>query len=178
MAAMFTLVELLGEYDRALAYTDSLWRDLPEDEVRWRPHTGFSPIGWHLGHQTAVAHFMLRNLLAAEASLDPELEPVMDSANPEPDRGAVPGCDRIASYREAVAERVRARVGDIEAGRVGAPDQLRVVGGNLLVALVNHEYQHDQWIAEVRSRDLGHRLPDRPRSGRLTEIDGYTVLSS
>ena len=47
---------------------------------------------------------------------------------------------------------------------------------HVLVALINHEYQHDQWISEVRSRDLGHDLPPRPASPRLTEIDGYTVL--
>ena len=178
MAGMFSLAELLDEYDRALAYTDSLWRDLSEADVRWRPHADFSPIGWHLGHQAAVAHFMVRNLLAAEASLDPGMESMMDSANPEPDRGTIPTADRIAAFRTAVAGRVRARVGDIATGRVGAPKQLRVVGGNLMVALVNHEYQHDQWIAEVRSRDLGHGLPGRPRSDRLAEIDGYAVLAS
>ena len=173
---MLSLEQLLDEYDRCLAYTDSLWRDLPDEDVHWRPRPEFSPIGWHLGHQASVAHFMVRNLLAAEPSLDSDMEPVMDSANPEPDRGELPPPERIAAFRTAVAARVHARVGDIDSGRVGAPEQLRVVGGNLLIALINHEYQHDEWIAEVRNRDLGHGLPSRPRSDRLTVIDGYTVL--
>lgn len=173
---MFDLGELLEEYDRARAYTDTLWQDLPEDEARWRPRPQFSPIGWHLGHQAAVAHFMVRNLTAAEPSPDPVLEPVMDSATLEVDRGELPALDRIAGYRTAVAERVRVRIGDIDQGRVGAPDQLRVVGQHLLVALINHEYQHDQWIAEIRQRELTHDLPDRPVSRRLAEIDGYLVV--
>ena len=175
---MFELAELLQEYDDARAYTDTLWRDLDDEEIRWRPRPEFSPIGWHLGHQAAVAHFMVRNLAAAEPSPDPDLDPVMDSATPETDRGGLPGGDRLLAYRESVAERVHARVGDIDRGRVGAPRQLRVVGQHLLVALINHEYQHDQWIGEVRHCDLGHELPPRPESARLTEIDGYTVVAT
>jgi hypothetical protein len=75
-----------------------------------------------------------------------------------------------------VAERVHIRLVDIDERRVGAPNQLRVVGQHLLVTLINHEYQHDQWISEVRHRGLGRDLPPRPASTRLTEIDGYTVL--
>jgi DinB family protein len=170
------LTELLDEYDRARAYTDTLWQDLPAEEIRWRPVGEFSPIGWHLGHQAAVAHFMVRNLIAAELSPDPELEAVLDSATPETGRGDLPAPDRIAAYRATVAGRVHARLGDIERGQVNAPNQLRVVGQHLLVTLINHEYQHDQWVAEVRHRDLGHELPPRPVSDRLTEIDGYLVI--
>ena len=173
---MFDLAALLDEYDRARAYTDTLWRDLPDEQIHWRPKPDFSPIGWHLGHQAAVAHFMVRNLTAAEPSPDPDIEAMMDSANPETDRGDLPARDRIANYRDAVAQRVQMRLRDIDLGRVAAPNQLRVVGQHLLVALINHEYQHDQWISEVRQRDLGHVLPPRPASDRLTEIDGYTVI--
>ena len=173
---MFDIAELLEEYDRARAYTDDLWQDLTDEEVSWRPRPESSAIGWHLGHQASVAHFMVRNLVAAEASPDPGLEPVMDSATAETDRGDLPARAAIAGYRAAVAERVHARLGDIDRGRVGAPHQLRVVGQHLLVALINHEYQHDQWIGEMRSGELGHALPPRPVSARLSELDGYTVV--
>jgi len=173
---MFELGELLEEYDRARAYTDALWQDLPEEEIRWRPVLAFSPIGWHLGHQAAVAHFVVRNLLAAEPSPDPALEPMMDSATPQDARGELPRLDEIARFRAGVAERVRVRIHDIDQGHVGAPNQLRVVAGHLLVALINHEYQHDQWISEVRQDQLGYGVPPRPASDRLVEIDGYTVI--
>ena len=37
-----------------------------------------------------------------------------------------------------------------------------VIGALLLTALVNHEYQHDQWIGEVRADALGPPLPPDP----------------
>ena len=168
--------QLLAEYDRALAYTDSLWSDLTEDEVHWRPHAESSAIGWHLGHQAAVAHYMVRNLTAAEPPIDPALDRLMDSATPEPDRGGLPDLERLGDYRATVTERVHVRMADIARGDVGAPHQLALVATGLIIAITNHEYQHSQWIGEVRSRDLGHPLPERPRSDLLSEIDGYLVV--
>ena len=78
-----SLHALLAEYERALDYTDRLWRDLDVEEVHWRPVPDASAIGWHLGHQAAVAHYMLRNLTAAQPSPDPGLDQLMDSATPE-----------------------------------------------------------------------------------------------
>ncbi|MEV8293112.1 DinB family protein [Streptomyces rochei] len=94
---MHDLTALLREYDRARAYTDDLWKDLSPDEVTWRPHEDSSAIGWHLGHQAHVAHFMIRNLTAAEPSPDPELDGLMDSANPEKFRGALPTVERLSA---------------------------------------------------------------------------------
>ncbi|HTK65519.1 MAG TPA: DinB family protein [Pseudonocardia sp.] len=173
---MFEIAELLTEYDRARAYTDRLWTDLTDDEIRWRPGANSSAVGWHLGHQAHVAHFMVRNLTAAEPSPDPSLDTLMDSACPEPARGGLPDPERLGAFRSAVARRVHSRMTDIDLGRVGAPAQLRVVARHLLTMLVNHEYQHDRWIGEVRSRDLGHALPPDPQSLQLTVIDGYTML--
>ena len=62
-------------------------------------------------------------------------------------------------------------------GAVGAPEQLLVVAAGVVRALVNHEYQHYQWIAEVRGRDLGRAVPEAPTSPNLTVLDGYTVLT-
>jgi hypothetical protein len=173
---MNDLTGLLREYDRARAYTDQLWKDLTPDEVTWRPHEKSSAIGWHLGHQAHVAHFMIRNLTAAEPSPDPELDGLMDSANPEQFRGALPTAQRLATFRDTVAERVHARIGSIAAGHTGAPGQMTIVATHLLTSLINHEYQHDQWISEVRSHDLGHTLPPDPESDLLRRLEGYLVL--
>ena len=173
---MHEVEALLREYDRARAYTDELWKDLTPDEVTWRPHENSSAIGWHLGHQAHVAHFMIRNLTAAEPSPDPALDGLMDSALPEQFRGALPTVRRLSVFRDTVAERVHARIGDIAAGNVGAPTQLTIVATCLLTALINHEYQHDQWISEVRAGQLGHALPADPESGHVRRIDGYLVL--
>jgi hypothetical protein len=173
---MHDVAALLREYDRARAYTDQLWTDLSPNEVTWRRGENSSAIGWHLGHQAHVAHFMIRNLIAAEPSPDPELDALMDSARPESARGALPAVDRLAAFRAAVAERVHARMSDIVAGRGAAPAQLAVIATHLLVALVNHEYQHDRWIGEVRANDLGRGLPADPDTGQVTRRDGYLVL--
>ncbi len=171
-----SLAELLVEYDRALAYTADLWSDLTPDEVAWRPNEESSAIGWHLGHQPAVAHFMVRNLTAAEARLDPELDALMDSATAEADRGELPDLPRLTDYRDAVAERVRFRIGAIDRGEVGAPAQLRLIAHNLLIAVINHEYQHDKWVGEVRSEAHGRDLPEPPTSPFLDTVDGYLVV--
>jgi hypothetical protein len=168
---------LLREYDRARAYTDELWRDLTPEEVIWRPHENFSAIGWHLGHQAHVAHFMVRNLTAAEPSPDPALDAIMDSANPEPGRGGLPDLDRLAAFRDKAAHAVHHRIGDIRDGNVGAPHQLAMVAKVVMAAVINHEYQHSQWISEVRSRDLRHALPERPSSDLLIDLDGYLVCN-
>jgi hypothetical protein len=167
---------LLREYDRARAYTDDLWKDLAPDEVTWRRHENSSAIGWHLGHQAHVAHFMIRNLTAAEPSPDPELDALMDSANPERFRGALPTVERLTAFRDTVAERVHGRIRAIASGKVAAPEQLTIVATHLLTALINHEYQHDQWISEVRAGDLGHGLPPDPDSEHVRRIDGYLVV--
>jgi hypothetical protein len=177
MTTTHPVVVLLDEYRRALDYTEALWADLPAHEIAWRPVDEFSPIGWHLGHQAAVAHFIIRNLTAAEPSPDPDLDGLMDSATPETMRDALPTIERLRAYRTAVAERVAFRATQIAEGRVGAPSQLGVIATNLLVSVVNHEYQHSQWISEVRHRHLGYALASRPTSPRLVELDGYLVLN-
>ncbi len=170
-----SIPDLLIEFDRAKAYTDSLWSDLSVDEVHWRPSEQSSAIGWHLGHQAAVSHFMVRNLTAAEPSLDVELDALMDGATAEPARGDLPDLARIRSYRNQAAERLHFRMSNIASGDVGAPAQLSLIAVGLIIAVTNHEYQHSQWIGEVRDRDLGHPLPDRPVSDLLGEVDGYLV---
>lgn len=173
-----TLSELLTEYDRALAYTAALQADLTIEQVNWRADENASGIGWHLGHQPAVAHFMVRNLTAAETSIDAELDSLMDSATPEASRGGLPDLARLNDYRETVAERVRFRVSAIDEGNVGAPTQLRLIAATMLIALVNHEYQHDRWIGEVRADVHGLELPPVPESPLLTSLDGYLVVGA
>lgn len=172
-----TLTELLTEYDRARAWTDDLWTDLDDLEVHWRSDEESSAIAWHLGHQPTVAHFLLRNLTSAEPSPDREFDEVMDSATAESQRGDLPATDRIAGVRAVVADRVHHTITRIDEGRVGAPSQLRVIAHTLLVAIVNHEYQHSTWISEVRRDAHGRDLPPTPTSDHLTTIDGYPILA-
>ena len=173
-----SIADLLAEYDRARDYTRTLYDDLTEEELVWRPSANSSAIGWHLGHQAAVTHFLVRNLMAAEPSIDPALDRLMDAATGEPDRGVLPPREQLVSYRDQVASRLHTRIGNIQSGDVGAPNQLRPVAQNLLIAVINHEYQHDQWIGEVRKDDIGKALPARPTADCLVTVDGYLMVDA
>jgi hypothetical protein len=174
---MHSVTELIEEFDRSQAYTLSLWSDLNESQVHWRADENASGIGWHLGHQAAVAHFLVRNLTAAEPSLDTELDKLMDSATPEAERGKLSDLQRLADYRSAIAERVRFRIGNIDSGNVGAPTQLRTIATGLLTTVINHEYQHSKWIGEVRNEVHCLDLAAEPASKWLTFVDGYVLLT-
>ena len=172
-----TLSDLLGELDRALAYTDDLQVGLTPEQIAWRPETESSAVGWHLGHQSAVAHYMLRNLIAAEPSIDTDIDALMDSATPERDRGDLPSLERIRAHRSTVAARIHDRIGAIERSAVGAPNQLRLIASTMLTAIVNHDYQHSKWIGELRTGVLGLDVPPLPSSPRLRIVDDYLVLN-
>jgi hypothetical protein len=166
---------LREEYDLARRYTQSLYADLGEAEVQWRPGPKSSGIAWHLGHQAAVNHFLLRNLLAAEPSLNPQFDTLFDAANPEENRGSLPPLAEILAYREAVARRTHAHLDALFTGGHPSAQQIAYVIEALLVSLINHEYQHDCWIREVRTM-LGHTQPDAVWSSRVQQVDGYWVL--
>jgi hypothetical protein len=152
-----------------------LYADLPEADVQWRPAPKSSGIGWHLGHQAAVNHFLLRNLLAAEPSLNPRFDALFDAATPEEQRGQLPPLSAILAYREAVARRTHAHINALLAGTRPAAQQATYAMGPLLVSLINHEYQHDCWVREMRAL-LGRDTPDRVWSQRVRQVDGYWVL--
>jgi hypothetical protein len=171
------LIELLNELDRARAYSEELQAGLTSEQIAWRPAAESSAIGWHLGHQAAVAHFMLRNLIAAEPHIDANIDALMDSATAERERGDLPTLESIREYRSIVADRVKFQIHQIDQGTVGAPAQLRVIASTLLIAVVNHEYQHSKWIGEMRTGAFGLELPPPPSSRWLSDIDGYVVLT-
>ncbi len=173
-----SISELLNEYDRALDYTTSLTADLSASEISWRADENSSAIGWHLGHQPAVSHFMVRNLTAAEPPVDAELDALMDSATAATDRGTLPELARLRGYRDEVADRVRFHVRNIDAGNVGAPAQLRIIAHTMMTAIINHEYQHSKWIGEVRSEVHGKDLPVIVNSEHLIEVDGYWMVQA
>jgi hypothetical protein len=166
---------LRDEYDQARRYTHSLYADLSEADVQWRPAPKSSGIGWHLGHQAAINHFLLRNLLAAESSLNPLFDALFDASTPEEQRGQLPALSAIVAYREEVARRTHAHIHTLLAGMRPAVQQAMHAMGPLLVSLINHEYQHDCWVREVRAL-LGRDTPDRVFSHRVRQMDGYWVL--
>lgn len=168
---------LLHEFVVARAYSEALIAPLDPDQIAWRPHEHSSAIGWHLGHQAAVAHYLVRNLTAAEPSIDPELDRLFDSATPEPQRGDLPPLDATLDYRIRSAQFVDRAIGRIVDGDVGAPEQLRLIADGVMRAVIHHEYQHATWIREVRDNftDVASPTPD---SGRLRMIEGYHVLGT
>lgn len=173
------LVILRDEYDLARRYTQSLYEDLSAAAVQWRPAPESSSIAWHLGHQAAATHVLLRNLIEAEPSLNPQFDALFDAANPQENRGNLPALTEIVAYRDAAAARMHAHLaalleGDRPAAHA-ASQQLRRIIGPILVSLINHEYQHDCWVREMRGQ-LGRHQPDTVLSSRVRQIDGYWGL--
>lgn len=174
---MLSLTDLLTEYDAAQAYSLALVEGLDASRVAWRPNENSSAIAWHLGHQGAVNHYMLRNLTAAEVPFNADFDALFDSATTEPNRGSLPPLDEIVDYRQAIAQSTHGVIGRIDNGDVGAPAQLRLIATGLLHAVINHEYQHAKWVGEVRDTMLGTTTPS-PSSSQLVQIEGYWMVSA
>ena len=174
------LEALRREYDLCLQYTQSLYEDLNDTDVFWRPAPQSSSIAWHLGHQGAVTHALVRNLIDAEPSLNPPFDRLFDAANPQENRGELPSLADIVSYRRAVEGRVHMHLSALLDGNRsaahGAMQQVLRIIEPILVSLINHEYQHDCWIREMRGR-IGRDKPDAVFSERVRQIDGYWGLS-
>ena len=170
---------LRDEYDLARRYTHSLYEDLSEADVQWRPVPKSSSIAWHLGHQAAAAHALVRNFIEAEASLNPRFDVLFDAANPQENRGDLPPLAEIVTYRGAVTQRLHVHFAALlEGGRPAAhaaTQQLGRIIVPIVLALINHEYQHDCWIREMRVQ-LGHAQPDEVFSSRAQQVDGYWGL--
>jgi uncharacterized damage-inducible protein DinB len=169
------LESLRDEYDLARRYTQSLYEDLSAADVHWRPAVKSSSIAWHLGHQAVVNHILIRNLIAAEPSLNARFEALFDAANPEEQRGDLPALADIVAYRDAVAQHTHAHLSPLLSGQRPALQQGRHTLGAILISLIHHEYQHDCWIREMRHQ-LGHPKPDTVFSTRVYQLDGYWVL--
>ncbi len=169
------LAPLLTEYDAARMHSLALVADLDPDQIAWRPHDDSSSIAWHLGHQAFVNHVMVRNLTAAEPMIDAAMDAVFDSATPEPARGSLPPLDELLAYRRTIAERTHATMERIASGDVGAPVQLSYIAEGLLRAVINHEYQHDTWVSEVRAGFVSSPAP-APSSVAVVDLEGYWFL--
>mgnify|MGYP000209273262 CR=1 FL=1 len=172
-----SLPNLIAEYTAAQNYSLALVDGLTPDQVFWRPDSNSSAMAWHLGHQGAVNHYMVRNLTAAEVSFNTEFDRVFDSATPEPGRGDLPPLDEITEYRQAIASSTASVIDRIDRGDVGAPEQLKLIAQGLMVAVINHEYQHAKWIGEGRSSFTGEPAP-APVSTNLVEVEGYSMVGT
>lgn len=170
-----TLPDLLAEYANSQAYSLSLINDLTPDQVHWRPDEHGSSMAWHLGHQGAVNHYLVRNLTSAEVTFNAGFDKVFDSATPEPERCELPTVEAIIDYREAIAESTLRTISRIDSGDVGAPEQLKLIAHGLIRAVINHEYQHAKWIEEVCTTMTGASTAP-PTSDRIEQVEGYWML--
>lgn len=177
MTTEVSLADLLVEHRLAQAYSLSLVEGLSAEQIAWRPNENSSAIGWHLGHQGAVNHYMVRNLTAAEVTFDEAFDKVFDSATPEPYRGELPALDEIVAYRQAIADSTAGVITRIGNGDVGAPTQLERVARRLMCSVIDHEYQHAKWVGEVRD-SLIETFAPMPQSNRLIDVDGYWMIAA
>ena len=176
-ASRSTLQATVHEYDLARSYSESLIEGLSDEQCAWRPNEQSSGLGWHLGHQAAVNHYMVRNLTAAEPSFNQSFDALFDSATTEPQRGDLPPMEQVLAFRAEVAKSTKSIIQRIASGDVGAPAQLSIIADGLLRAVINHEYQHNTWVLEVRN-EIGEKLDPPKPSSNVVDIEGYWVLSN
>jgi hypothetical protein len=141
------------------------------EEVSWRPTPDSSAIGWHLGRARRSLH---AGTSAPPTSPGPA-HALMDSASLNP---AAETCqlDQLAAFRRGRSTRIHALDDCHRRSRCRrTPRSNRTVGRHLLTLLINHEYQHDRWIGEVRS-DLP-RTAAGPSGACLTLVDNYLTLA-
>ncbi len=169
------LPDLISELDTARRYSEALIDDLSEEQVLWRPNENSSAIGWHLGHQAAVNHFMVRNLTAAEPSVNKDFDALFDSSTVERQRGDLPSVSEILEFRTTISDQSAATLQRIANGDVGAPEQLNQIAIGMVRAMTNHEYQHAKWVGEVREELTGAEA-FAPDSTSLREVEGYWMV--
>lgn len=169
------LTQLLRRYDNAQSYSIALIKGLTQQQLTWRPYEQSSAIGWHLGHQAAVNHYLVRNLTAAEPSFNKHFDALFDSATSEAARGELPSLAEVTDYRNQIAQSTHKTISSIINKQVDAPKQLTSIATGLLQAVINHEYQHAAWIKEVRDTMIQTPAP-QPIDSDLFNVEGYWML--
>lgn len=163
----------------------TLWLldQVPEDFLRRRVHSFYSPIGWHFGHVGRTEEFWTIGEALGKPLLDDHLSFLFADLpeNPKDNRVNIP--DR-AGIKKYLAD-TRARVLDALATADLDSDSLLLQDGYAWDFAVQHECQHQETICEMLQliqREIGPReLPDalawqRGSSTDLVAIEGGSFV--
>jgi gamma-glutamyl hercynylcysteine S-oxide synthase len=154
----------------------TLWLldQVPEDFLKRRVHSFYSPIGWHFGHVGRTEEFWTLGGALGRPLLDDHLSFLFADVpeNPKDNRVNIPDRDGIKKY----LLETRGRVLDaLETADLGS-DSVLLSDGYAWDFAVQHECQHQETICEMLQliqRELGPRPLPEPfpwRSGVSTEM--------
>lgn len=154
------------EFQTVRRATESICRNLENEDHVVQPHAWISPPKWHLAHTTwFFEQFLLGRHVPGYIPRDPTFAYLFnsyyESAGPKAEkerRGAFsrPTVERVLAYRREVEESVRDLLASSRGGAPGI-DELLEVG-------LHHERQHQELlIADIKA--IFHFNPSRPAYG-------------
>lgn len=155
--------DLSERLESARAKTLWLLNQVPEEFLRRRVHSFYSPIGWHFGHVGRTEEFWTIGEALGKPLLDDHLSFLFaDLAdNPKDNRVNIPDRAGIEQYLEITRDRVLAALSEADL----ESDSPLLRGGYAWDFAVQHECQHQETICEMLQliqRELGPRDLPRP----------------
>ncbi len=170
--------QLLSSMEECRSDTLQLLELVPEEFLKRRVHSFYSPIGWHFGHVGRTEEFWVMSEALHRPLLDDRLTFLFADLpdNPKDNRVHIPDRDGIIDY----LARTRVRVIDALARtNLETPNPLTRDGYAWEFAL-QHEYQHQETILEMLQliqKELADSASDLPTwqagsDGGWVEISG------
>lgn len=148
--------ELRRSLENCRQQTEALFEQVPDQFLRRRVHSFYSPIGWHFGHVGRTEEYWVLGQALRRPLLDDRLTFLFADLkdNPKDNRVNIPDRSGILEY----LHRTRARVLEALEDADLSPDDPYLADGYAWEFAVQHEYQHQETILEMLQlirRELG-----------------------
>ncbi len=173
---------ILAALEETRSRTLWLFDRVPDEFLRRRVHSFYSPIGWHFGHIGRTEEFWAACKAAGREPNDEALSFIFADLpeNPKDNRVNIPPREGIRAYLEATRE---ASVKALEASDLTGDSPLQRDGYAWHFA-IQHECQHQETIAEMLQL-IQKQLPQPPvecgdwrptPTARMIELPGGRVI--
>jgi gamma-glutamyl hercynylcysteine S-oxide synthase len=152
--------QLAQSLESVRAKTLWLLDQVPDEFLRRRVHSFYSPIGWHFGHVGRTEEFWVVGEALKQPLLDDELSFLFADLpeNPKDNRVNIPGREGIKEYLHATRERA---LKALDSADLSSEDPF-LSDGYAWEFAIQHECQHQETIAEMLTLIHKSMLEDDP----------------
>lgn len=139
--------ELLRALDKTRAKTLWLLEQVPDEFLRRRVHSFYSPIGWHFGHVGRTEEYWVMSRALGQSVFDEKLSFLYAdlAENPKDNRVNIPGREGTIEYLRQTRERVLGALKTCEFEE----DSPFLADGYAWEFALQHECQHQETITEM-----------------------------